>query len=131
MIKKNFTFFAACLSLGFLSACQTTTEESEVTYTQITTETAFIGGVVGKPLFLDSKVKGTVIISADKTWSGEVGPMKMKGTWEWKDGYWCRTLEGSPDDCQKYEMSSRYDAVRVSRDKGNGKVWIYKIGAKQ
>lgn len=132
MGKNILAIAMAILTLTFLSACQTTgsSGKSSVAYNKITSESAFIGGVVGKTLLVGGKADQSVVIAKDNTWSGDISGKKMAGTWKWDNGYWCRTMDGGKDDCQEFAMSSMFDSIKVTRDMGKGKSWIYKISMK-
>ncbi len=121
------TIFVTGLVALTVSACQTTGSgpSETVTYTPITKLTAFEGGVVGKTLRRD---KNHIVIADNHTWGGHVGWEKIGGDWAWENGAFCRTMNGAAPDCQRFEMSNKFDQLRVTRNRGTGKTWYYQIG---
>ncbi len=120
------TIFVTSLVALSLSACQTTGSgpSNEVSYTQITKLSAFQGGVVGKTLRKDSN---HVVITDKGTWSGVWDGKKIGGDWVWEDGAFCRTMNDAPRDCQLFEMSNKFNQLRVTRNRGSGRSWNYQI----
>ena len=72
---------------------------------------------------------GWVIASSDGSLMGQINGQSAQGKWDWKGGYWCRTITfGStsmPRDCQSIHVSG--DNVVAIRDKGKGKQTPMKI----
>lgn len=115
------------LSLG-LAACQTTggmKSDPANTFAQITTEEAFIDSVVGKQLFYKADKANSIVIAEDRTWAGNWNGKAISGEWEFKVGYFCRTMVDAEKDCQKFELSKSQDTVKVTRNNGRGKSFIY------
>lgn len=121
----NYSFktllISSFIALG-ISACAGTGGGSSVKsgYFKINELTAFEGGVVGKTLWSGSNY---VLIDKNKTWNGEWGGKKIFGEWGWEDGAYCRTINTGKRDCQMIEMSEKYDEIRITRNRGAGRVF--------
>ena len=110
-----------------LSACASTQGIESGTiatsnYTRVTTDE--MQSYIDKKLTL----KGNhFVISEDGTFSGNWNGSGISGTWEFKDGYWCRDMPSSktPYDCQLWESDG--DKLRVTRNKGKGERFDYKV----
>ncbi len=107
--------------LLFLAACA---QEPSTPYSRVTQETLNTG-IVGQKLFYEGNY---MVISADGTVEGTFRG-GFNGTWSWVDGYWCRDVPGIEpvSDCQLLEMSGQ--RVRATRDKGNGRSFVYTLGS--
>lgn len=59
--------------------------------------------------------------------TGNFAGKKLDGVWQWRDGYWCRTLttHSQNTDCQLMEISG--NQLRGTRSRGTGKSFIYTI----
>lgn len=92
------------------------------TFERISTEAEFSQLVVGKKLTLG---KNWFVIRKNGSLKGDFNGEKLKGAWQWRDGYWCRTLKSHSKntDCQLWEVSG--DEFRVTRAKGKGKSFTY------
>lgn len=71
-----------------------------------------------------------VTINANGTLSGEFGGEDTLGTWELRDGYWCRVLTAGPrgpqpEDCQLFVQKG--NVLSITRDRGNGNSFDYTI----
>jgi len=110
-----------------LTACMnsedTMTEKSAMA---LTTEQAFRDAVVGKTLDFKSN---TLVINGDGTISGPWDGSGISGTWEWRDGAWCRIVsiggEARPEDCQIWSIEG--NQATFVRDRGNGGSATYTI----
>ena len=120
---------AAVAGLG-LAACQTTTDTAMATQDagmQLATQSD-LAAVTGRTL-----VHGpgqTIVISADGTVNGSWDGKPIVGTYEMKDGFFCRTLSQaprgpSPEDCQLMILEG--DTLRGTRDRGNGASFSYTV----
>ena len=90
----------------------------------ITSESAFNTEVVDQ-YFGDAD--GKSVAKSDGTIAGEFGGKKLSGTWQWKDGYFCRSstlgdLEIG-NDCLVIEVTDR--RMRLTLDNGAGPSIIY------
>ena len=72
---------------------------------------------------------GWVIASSDGTIMGQVNGEAAHGNWQWKSGFFCRTISFGntemPYDCQAVHISGKN--VVFIRDKGKGKQTPMKI----
>ncbi len=90
----------------------------------ITTEEDFREKIVGKKFTLK---KNWFVINEDGTMEGNFAKKPLKGTWNWEEQFWCRTLttHNKNTDCQEWRLTPI--GARVARDKGKGKVFVYKL----
>lgn len=97
---------------------------AETGFTRITTAEQFDALVVGKRLSLSDNY---FVAAADGTLSGNFGGEALLGTWQWSDGYWCRTLTSHSQntDCQLWAVSGNQH--EVTRDRGNGVRFVYTV----
>ncbi|MES0884900.1 peptidoglycan-binding domain-containing protein [Roseibium sp. SCP14] len=91
---------------------------------RIDTKEKLLSEIAGRKLTLDGN---WVVINADGTLEGVFGKKTVKGTWEVKDGYWCRTLTSpaSNTDCQVYRLTPK--GLVITRKKGKGKSVTYQV----
>ena len=87
-----------------------------------------LNAVVGKTLTF--REGSSFVISADGTLSGFFDGTPLVGTYEMRDGFFCRTLsEGprgpSPEDCQLLVLDG--NVLQVTRDRGNGSSFSYTL----
>jgi len=72
------------------------------------------------------------VVHSDGTVTGEFGGNSLTGTWEMRDGYWCRTItlaniNAPPTDCQILQGDGTN--FTVTREKGKGRTTDYTLGA--
>jgi len=86
----------------------------------------------GKQLFLNENF---LILRSDGTFDGTWNNEPMTATWEFRDGFLCRTLSEfhnteavGIEDCQLWRMDVTGTQIRGARDMGNGVDWWYVIG---
>lgn len=86
---------------------------------RISTEDDFRKLVVGKKIKCGDKDHYTIRRNGRLT--GRFGGETLKGVWEWRDGYFCRTLTTvrPGTDCQKFEVSAK--ELRGTRNRGKGR----------
>lgn len=94
-------------------------------FRQITTEAEFREMIVGKKLWLNDNY---AISRKNGRVSGKFNGKTLKGAWEWREEYWCRTLTTvSPGtDCQTWE-ADHAGKFRVTRARGTGKTFTYEL----
>ena len=87
-------------------------------YKTITTKSAFDQTAVGKKLWYENN---HFTIKPNGALTGNFGGKRLKGAWEWRDKYWCRTLttHSKNTDCQVWETDGKN--FRATRGKGSGK----------
>ncbi|WP_342075381.1 hypothetical protein [Yoonia sp. SS1-5] len=115
----------AFLSVLLLSACQMT--DPAPAAGKLSTAADF-APLVGKTLRLNET--DFAVMNADGTLSGMFSGADTRGTWQVKDGFWCRTLTAgprgpSPEDCQVWERSG--DTLTIRRNRGQGASFQYTI----
>ena len=71
-----------------------------------------------------------VTINANGTLSGNFSGVETLGTWEVRDGFWCRELSAgprgpAPEDCQLFVRDG--NALNITRERGNGASFVYMI----
>ena len=111
-----------------LSACQTVTETAapaQAAGKQLETQSD-MAAVIGNTLTLGPGQ--SFVISDAGTMNGSWNGMPLIGTYEMRDGYFCRTLSAgprgpSPEDCQLLVL----DGTNLigTRDRGNGASFTY------
>jgi hypothetical protein len=113
-----------------LSACQTVTEAvgpAQAAGKQFETQSD-TAAVIGNTLTLGPGQ--SFVISDNGTLDGSWNGMPLVGTYEMRDGYFCRTLSagpggGSPEDCQLLVLEGTN--LMGTRDRGNGATFTYTI----
>lgn len=79
----------------------------------------FVSVVTGKKL---TRPLVELRVSANGAISGTGAVWDVSGSWTWKDGFFCRTLEWGGDDlgynCQEVEING--GKIRFTSDKGTG-----------
>jgi hypothetical protein len=111
MVAVRFVLLA-----GLLSGCAPTV--LPVTQGRIVSAAQFDATVAGKTASNDL---ATVTIHRDGRVTGVSDGQAFAGTWEWRDGYWCRTITAPvtvAEDCQVWEL--RDGLLIITRDKGTG-----------
>ena len=106
----------ALLLPGLLAACANTV--LPVTYGRITTEAEFVATAVGRTV---SNANTSIAITRNGRITGVTHGNEISGTWEWRDGFWCRTITApvqTAEDCQVWEV--RNGVLRITRDRGTG-----------
>jgi len=88
-------------------------------FARIADKAAFVAAVQGRAL------SGTAVrlnVFPDGLISGRAFGTAVSGTWQWSDGYFCRTLDtvtrDFPLNCQLVESDGR--TIRFTADKGTG-----------
>ena len=119
-----------------LTACAETTAEAEMAAEptmaadatmQLATQED-LAAIIGRTL--DFGEGRSFVISADGTLAGDWGGTPLAGTYEMRDGFFCRTLTAgpggaSPEDCQLLILNG--DMLDVTRDRGTGASFSYTI----
>lgn len=104
------------LSLLALAACADTV--LPVTHGPVTTAEEFRATAVGKTI---SNSTTSVRINKNGTLSGVTNGTEIAGTWEFREGAWCRTITSpapSAEDCQLWRIDGA--ALTVKRNRGQG-----------
>ncbi len=115
-------FGITLIGLG-LAACQTTSDQQDVgegIEMRLATQ-ADISAIDGKTLTLEPGK--SYVISSDGTLKGSWGGATIAGTYQMKNGYFCRVLtQGpngpSPEDCQVLILDG--DTLQGIRNRGEG-----------
>lgn len=108
--------------LAALAACAQTV--LPVTYGRIMTEQEFVATAVGRTV---SNADTSVTITGDGRITGVTHGTEIAGTWEWRDGFWCRTITApvrSNEDCQVWDV--RNGVLTVTRDRGAGETIVFR-----
>ena len=122
---KKITLIAALL----LAACQTGISPTQAVVDGPLTSEADFATIYGKRLgFGDADF---LTINANGTLSGEFSGTRTLGTWEIRDGFWCRELTAgprgpSPENCQMFVRSG--NTLNVTLDRGEGSSFSYTVG---
>ena len=117
MFLKSTRFFPAIfLAFVFLNTGPSTAE-SNGNFIHITDEKKFRRLVVGRILSGEC----TIVIEAENKIAGKCKKGgAVEGTWEWSDGYFCRTvtINGKVNsDCQKFEVNLATQKTRTTSQK--------------
>lgn len=93
---------------------------------RIASEAEFTKAVVGKRLLFGTDGDWFRIQKNGKI-RGNFGGKQTTGVWEWRDGFWCRTLTKprQDTDCQTWEAVN--GGFKVSRDRGKGRSFVYTL----
>ncbi len=91
-------------------------------FQRITTEAGFNQLVVGRKLSLNSNY---ITIKKNGIVKGRFNGEPLRGYWEWRDGFWCRTLltHNKKTDCQIWEVDG--NRHRLTRERGEGGFNVY------
>jgi hypothetical protein len=124
---KPFVFLIAGLTLA---ACQMPTETamtSQMSMRQISTQSD-MSAIIGKTLTFGPRQ--SFVISDNGTLRGSWDDMPLIGTYEMRDGFFCRTLSAgpsgpSPEDCQLLILDGAN--LMGTRDRGNGASFTYTV----
>lgn len=112
MIRKVIAITALMVST---SPLQATANDFE----RVKAKTEFNRIIAGRKAVADW---GWVISQPNGTIVGQVNGDKAAGSWEWKNGFWCRTINigstGMPYDCQAVFLKG--NTVVFIRDNGQG-----------
>ena len=119
----------AAIGMG-LAACQTTNDVSTsdaASGRQLATQSD-MNAVVGRTITLNPGQ--SFVISADGTLNGTWDGQPLVGTYEMRDGYFCRTLSQgprgpAPEDCQLFVLQG--NQLMGTRDRGNGSSFTYTV----
>ncbi len=122
---KKITLIAALL----LAACQTGPAPMQAVVNGSLSSEADFATLFGKRLGFGED--DFLTINPNGTLSGEFGGVRTLGTWEVRDGFWCRELTAgprgpSPEDCQQFVRDG--NTLNVTRDRGEGAPFVYTIG---
>jgi hypothetical protein len=106
-------------TLALLVALVTAGTGSADTFRQVTDRSEFLQLVTGKNL----KYTGTTLqVRPDGTITGRAITWPITGTWEWRDGYFCRVMDWGgteiPPNCQRVDV--RGSTLRFTSDRGMG-----------
>lgn len=122
-------FILAFATFG-LSACQMDVTDATVTLAssgQIATQSD-MAAITGKSLtFAENQ---SFVAHSNGTLVGDWDGIALRGTYEMRDGFFCRVLtQGprgpSPEDCQLLILNG--DQLHVTRDRGNGAAFSYTV----
>ena len=124
MIKKILS--AVALATTLTGCLESDDAMMDMAGMSLTTEQAFREAVVGKTLEF---MGNTMVINGDGTISGPWDGRGITGSWEWRDGAWCRIVaigsEERPEDCQLWSVDG--NKATFTRDRGNGVSATYTI----
>lgn len=112
-----------------LAGCMETGMSEGMEGAVITDEAQFLQLIGDRQVHLKGERANNLVIGVDGSITGTFGGANLAGSWEWRDGAWCRTLtEGprgpSPEDCQQWTINADGD-FDVSRNRGQGASFTY------
>lgn len=125
-VIRNGSIYAACsLAAALFSAHWALAD----TYKRIDAEEEFVESVVGRELRL--RLLGIqLVVHEDGEITGNALGWPVVGTWQWKNGYFCREMDWSgtavPYNCQLVEKVSDTE-VRFTVDEGKGDSAVFRI----
>lgn len=119
-------YFAA-LAFVAISACQMTDDAGETAGMRLATQSD-LNAIVGKTITFEPGQ--SFVISSNGTLNGSWDGAPLTGTYQMRDGFFCRTLSQgprgpSPEDCQLMVLDG--NALAVTRDRGNGGSFTYTV----
>ena len=110
----------------FLAVIAPTAQANE--FQPIKDEATFLSLVDGRELRI-GLYNLTIQLLPDGQIKGRALGWDLTGTWDWKDGYFCRQMDWSgmdiPFDCQLVE--ARGEEVRFTVDKGEGDSALFRL----
>lgn len=119
---------AACTAL-VLAACQTTTDGGVASSgpKQLSSQND-MSAVVGRTLTLGPRQ--SFVIASDGTLNGSWDGRPLVGTYQMRDGFFCRTLSQgpngpSPEDCQLLILDG--NTLKGTRNRGTGTSFTYTV----
>jgi len=114
--------FKTTLCIAAVLAAFTTAPVAAAEFKQIKTNEEFMSLVAGKKLWFG---KDHVTARKNGQLIGNFSGERLKGAWEWRGSYWCRTLttHAKNTDCQTWETDGT--SFRITRSKGKGKSFVY------
>ena len=110
--------------LGFpliLAACTAPLEDG-----RIVEEDEFRRTIVGRKIVLADNA--FVRINSDNTISGVIEGLEATGSWDFEDGFWCRTItvaDEFTEDCQLWVVEG--DRLIISRNRGEGESYAWRV----
>jgi hypothetical protein len=124
MLKAIFT--AGALGLA-LAACQTTPAAAPVTNKQLATQED-LGLIIGKTISFNEGQSFRIL--GNGTIRGRWDGTPLRGTYEMRDGFFCRILTEGPrgptgEDCQLFVLTG--DTIAVTRERGTGASFNYTV----
>ena len=123
---RSLRLLSCVVAVGGFTGCQKQIG-TDVEFTQVTP--AEIAGLTGKRLELDGN---HIILDENGTVTGEWSGSPVVGTWEMRDGLWCREYsEFNPasfvgvDECHLWAIDG--NTIKAARDSGKGRKYEFKI----
>lgn len=115
----------AALLISFLALPACVDAELPVTEGRIATREAFVNTAAGRTV---ANADTSVTITRDGRITGITHGNTISGTWEWRDGFWCRTITQpvvTDEDCQVWIVEG--NRLTVIRDRGTGDTLAFEI----
>lgn len=111
-------------AVTFVTAMAATPALAELT--KVNSASAFKSIVDGKTL---SRPLIKLRVGTNGSISGKGAKWPVTGSWTWKGGYFCRSLEWGGDDlgynCQEVKASA--DKIRFTSDQGSGQTVVFNL----
>ena len=120
------TLIFAGPAIAVLAACQPTVVDAPAGPQRLTTM-ADMAPILDRRLEFGA---GHTVLVSDGSLGGVVADRALTGTWEMRDGFFCRTItsgHGEAVDCQVYVLDG--NTLTVTRDEGAGSVGTFLVGA--
>ncbi|MEM0948938.1 MAG: hypothetical protein AAGK37_16170 [Pseudomonadota bacterium] len=119
----------ALVAASMLAGCQSGTSSAppaQTGATPISTAAAFNSEIVGKTLTIG---ESSLVIASNGTMSGTFNNAPLRGTWQFRDGQFCRTLtqhstRAPTNDCQTFVLDGE-GGVMISG--ASGRSFTYAI----
>ena len=131
--KNKLKWLGAIVGLAGLAACTTSgvpSKGGDPNFIRVTDPTAFSASFVDRRIEDPENPEVWFQFNSDGTMVGTLRRGAIDGTWEFKDGYWCREFEAggkaSAYDCQTVELSGNLGRFTRERGKGDGGVYALK-----
>ena len=122
MIKKLVGAVYVAFVLAACEVPETGSEVSTAAFVRISDGASFAQLIADKRLEVPDKPDRWFRLNANGTIVGDVGKGKVSGTWNFENGFWCRTLVAGVSslgqDCQLVEHKP--GVARFTREEGKG-----------
>lgn len=130
--EKTMRVSTVLVDLGLLSACTDVgvqKENEEPNFVRVTDAATFKASFVDRRIQGPEKPEVWFRLNSDGSIDGDIGKGPAVGTWEFKDGYWCREFTSGVGkgtyDCQTIELAGNLG--RFTRNRGNGDAGVFAL----
>lgn len=126
---RNARRSVAISAIVVISNCCVQAVHAASAFERVSELETFSSAIVGRELRI-SMIGISLVVHQDGEISGKALGWPVAGTWQWKNGYFCRQMDWSgteiPYNCQLVEVRDD-DEVRFTVDQGKGDSAIFRI----